>query len=362
VISRFGRYAVPVLAAACTFFCAGHAAAAECARPDGAAFRDVHWRHEQPAHPLAGQVLKGEAPIPIAADACRRTPLQQLIADVWATIRAGGFVLLGEVHDNPEHHRVRGDILWPRLDSLARPDAGKTAAVFEHIRPDQRPALETFYRKAARSRRLWRAPDLLRLLDWSNTGWPDAAMFYPLFDAALWAKMPILPGNAVRAEVRALARSGVAALPAEERVAAQAADALPKPLADALLAELEASHCGAMPAAAFAGMGLAQRYTDAVLARSLKDAAGEKGSAFLMAGNGHVRTDRGVPWHLRRLAPGRDVVAVMLLEVEDGKDDPKSYVPRDPSGDPAADYILFTPRQARPDPCEQFRRGTEPKR
>ena len=356
------RHALAGLAAVCAFLWTGHAVAAECARPGGVAFRDVHWRYQQPAHPLTGQVLKGEAPIPIAADRCQRTPLQQLIADVWVIIRAGGFVLLGEVHDNPEHHRVRGDILWPRLDSLASPAGGSTAAVFEHIRADQRAALDDFYRRAGRSRRLWRAPDLLRLLDWSSSGWPDAAMFYPLFDAALWARMPVLPGNAVRAHVRALARSGLAALPPEERSVVENADAMPGPLVDALLAELEGSHCGAMPAAAFAGMSLAQRYTDRVLAQSLMRAAGETGSAFLMAGNGHVRTDRGVPWHLRRLAPGRGVVTVMLLEVEDGKDDPKSYVPRDPAGAPAADYILFTPRQPRPDPCEQLRAAPGGKR
>jgi uncharacterized iron-regulated protein len=344
------------------FAVAGNASAAEeCRRPGGVAFRDVDWRHQQPPHPLTGSVLRGETPIPVASATCRRSPLQQLIADAWDTIRAGGFVLLGEVHDNPEHHRVRGDILWPRLKSLAGTPGGGAAAVYEHIRADQRPALATFYQQARRSRRLWQAPDLLRLLDWSSTGWPDAAQFYPLFDAALRAKMPILPGNATRGQARAVARSGIPALPPHERAAAEAADTMPQPLVGALLSELQESHCGAVPAAAFTGMGLAQRYIDAVLAQSLKDAAGEAGSAFLLAGNGHVRTDRGVPWHLRRLAPGRAVLAVMLLEVEDGKDDPKSYVPRDPAGAPAADYILFTPRQPRPDPCERFRAGADRK-
>jgi hypothetical protein len=47
----------------------------------------------------------------------------------------------------------------------------------------------------------------------------------------------------------------------------------------------------------------------------------------------------------------------MLLEVEEGKNDAESYLPRDPAGAPAVDFVLFTPRQARPDPCEAMRQG-----
>ena len=45
----------------------------------------------------------------------------------------------------------------------------------------------------------------------------------------------------------------------------------------------------------------------------------------------------------------------MLIEVEDGKTDPEAYVPRDPDGKPAADYIIFTPRAERDDPCVKMR-------
>ena len=90
-----------------------------------------------------------------------RTPLQQLIVEVWDVIRGGGIVLLGEVHDNPEHHLVREDILWPRLEPMVATGAWRPAAVFEHIRSDQQAGLDRFYDLASRSRRLWRANDLL---------------------------------------------------------------------------------------------------------------------------------------------------------------------------------------------------------
>ena len=166
-----------------------------CARHDGTSLRDVHWQHGEQKHPLIGQVFKGEQPIAAASDACTRTPLQQLIVEVWDTIRGGGIVLLGEVHDNPEHHAVRGDILWPRLDQDGVDGGLRPAAVFEHIRTSQQAGLDAFYRNAARSRRLWRAPDLLRELEWKKTGWPAAEIFYPLFDAALRAEATHLSGQ-----------------------------------------------------------------------------------------------------------------------------------------------------------------------
>ena len=63
----------------------------------------------------------------------------------------------------------------------------------------------------------------------------------------------------------------------------------------------------------------------------------------------------GVPWYVRRMAPQMQVMAVMLLEVEDGPADPETYLPRAPDGKVAADYVLFTPRHERPDPCEKMR-------
>lgn len=328
-----------------------------CERSDGAALRDIHWGHKEPPHALMGQVFKGDRPIIVASDTCIRTPLRQLIVELWDVIREGGIVLLGEVHDNPEHHAVRGEILWPRLDPRVANGNLRPAAVFEHIRATQQAQVDAFYRKAARSHRAWRASDLLRVLKWDETGWPDAEAFHPLFDAALQAKLPIYPGNAARDRMRALVRGDQTGISEEELTLLKTAQAMPEALVRALAVELEGSHCGVMPASAFGPMSLAQRYTDAHMAESLAKAAQKHGGAFLLAGNGHVRTDRGVPWYLRQMAPARKVVAVMLLEVEVGKDDAGGYAPRTPEGHWATDYVLFTPQHVRPDPCEKMRQG-----
>ena len=331
------------------------AQAAPCSRPGGASFRDEFWRVNEPAHVLMGQVLKGETPIAIAPGGCVRSPLQQLIAEIWQAIGEGGVVLLGEVHDNPQHHLVRKDILWPRWDGGA-PIANLTpGAVFEHIRADQRDSVARFYAEAARSRRRWMANDLLKMLGWEDSGWPAGKIFYPLYDGALWAKMPILAGDPPRERIRALARGDRSGIGEAELALLSLGEAMPHPLVDALNDELVASHCGVMPASAFASMNLAQRYRDAHLARALVDAAEANGAAFLLAGNGHVRSDRAAPWYVRRMAPGRTAISVLLLEVRPGETDAARYLPRDPDGRVAADYVLFTPAKERPDPCQQMR-------
>ena len=328
-----------------------------CVRADGISLRDVFWRHPAPPHPLIGEVFEAGGPIKVESAHCVPTPLQQLIVEVWRAIRSGGIVLLGEVHDNPEHHRVRGDILWPRLGRLVSTDGLRPAAVFEHIRTSQQTQLDQFYQMAGRSRGVLGAAELLHEVGWETSGWPPAKSFEPLFAGVLSASLPIYPGNAPRDRSRALTRGDEAGITPQERARLDVAHSMPEPLLRSLTAELEMSHCGAVPASAFAAMSLAQRYADAHMADVLVKAAEMHGAAFLLAGNGHVRTDRGVPWYLRRLAPSRKVVSVMLLEVQDGKAGGAGYVPRAPDGVWAADYVLFTPRHARADPCEEMRQG-----
>lgn len=260
-----------------------------------------------------------------------------------------GFAVFGEVHDNPVHHRLRAEILSWRPEIFQR-----SAVVFEHLRPEQQPALDAFFAKGSKDRGT--ADDLMRALDWDKSGWPKSEIFKPLFEVALAGQLPILPGDPARALIRKAAKEGPSALPDDERARLKLDVALPDKLQSALLDELEASHCGLMPRTAFGNMAFAQRYRDAHLADVVAKAADKHGAAILLAGNGHVRTDRGVPYYLEQMAPGRKVLSVMLVEVEDGKTDPDAYVWRDPDGRPAADYIVFTPRTERADPCEEMRK------
>jgi uncharacterized iron-regulated protein len=110
-----------------------------------------------------------------------------------------------------------------------------------------------------------------------------------------------------------------------------------------------------MPASAFGGMADGQRYRDAHLARSMVTARERHGRVVLMAGNGHVRADRAVPWHLARMAPGRSVVSVLFVEAVAEKPLPADYAQRSQTGQPVSDFVVVTPGIVRPDPCEAMR-------
>lgn len=319
---------------------------------------------DQGRHPLCARTPDGVPPAACAmVDLRSATPLVRrfkelgdlvYLIELQMAVAAADFALIGEVHDNALHHRTQAGFLTRRFDVRGRTGYAATAVVFEHIRWDQQDALDRF-KAAATASGLFQPDDLFTALDWSGSGWPDARLFYPVFQSVLTARAPIIPGDPARGRVRDVARGGLAALGADERARLKMEELLSERLADALSSELAGSHCGMLPASAVPGMALAQRYRDAHLADAMIAGAEKYGSAVLLAGNGHVRTDRAVPWHLRQRAPGKSVVAVMLVEVEDGKADPLDYVPRDPEGRPAADFIILTPRAVREDPCEKMR-------
>jgi uncharacterized iron-regulated protein len=260
-------------------------------------------------------------------------------------------LLLGEVHDNADHHRIRAQLLLALAESWG--NGSKAALIFEHIGADQEPALAAL---RAPERAASRDPsDVLAALDWEKSGWPSGRLFLPLFAAALDVDWPILPGNGPRQQASAITRDGLSALAREEMERLGLGEALPAPLQSALIDELEASHCGLVPRSTFATMADAQRYRDAHMARALADATATYGRALLLAGNGHVRSDRGVPWHLKRMAPDKPFVSVLLLEVEDAKAAPGDYVEKSPDGAPIADYVVLAPRSQRADPCVEMK-------
>ena len=108
---------------------------------------------------------------------------------------------------------------------------------------------------------------------------------------------------------------------------------------------------------AFGNMAFAQRYRDAHLADALLKAADKQTRGPARRQRSRPHRSRRCRYYLRQRAPERKVVTVMLVEVEDGKTDPQAYVPRDPDGKPAADYVVLTPRQNAPIPARPCARA-----
>jgi len=305
-------------------------------------------------HALCGQILQTARPDPEA-------PKSSCADDTWldlknaakAVLSSHGILILGEAHDSAAHHLLQAAAVR-EFAVASGSNVAKTAVVFEQIRDDQQAGLDKFADFDKNAARLATVSDLKRFLEWDKSGWPKD-IYDPLFKAVVYAGLPIYPGDVPRNAIMKAAKEGEAALAIDDRERLGLNIPLGPNLDAASIKEIEEAHCGAIPKSAFGGMAYAQRYRDAHLADAALRASDKNGSAILITGTVHARTDRGVPWYVRQRAPGKKVVSVMFVEVEDGKSDVVAYVPRDPDGRPAADYLIFTSRSERPDPCEKMR-------
>lgn len=258
-------------------------------------------------------------------------PLAALIAPLLATPLTAGplrgvsadVFVLGEVHDNPEHHRVQAEAVG---------DIAPTALVFEMLTPQQAELVTDELRGDAVA--------LGEALDWAVSGWPDFNMYYPIFAAA--PKAAIYGAGVPRDKTRKAMEIGVPRAfgdGAERYGLAHDIDA--EQLAERLNLQMDA-HCGALPLDLLPDMVDLQRLRDAMLARTTLTALDETGGpVVVITGNGHARKDWGVPSYLARVAP--QVTVFTLGQGEDGAT---------PKG--GFDMVLDAPGVEREDPCAVF--------
>ncbi len=241
-------------------------------------------------------------------------------------LRQRDVVLLGELHDNAAHHAARAQLI-SRF-------AGKTTTVVaEHLPLASRVAPR---RHGEDVRGALEASGF----DAAGWGWP---LHEPLFGGILDQGMTIVGGNLPAGMSRQLASRGEAALPDA------LADAYRRsPLTPAMLKLLDQDlidgHCGKLPDRYLPMMRMVQRATDVALASALL----QHRPSVLVAGNGHVRKDVGVPQVLNAVAPQLSVVSVAFLE----RDNESPELLQSLSS--RYDFVWLTERAQRPDPCENF--------
>ena len=255
-------------------------------------------------------------------------------------LRGARYVLLGEIHDNAQQHALRA-VLLRRLLS----DGVPSVVVFEPIDREHSAALGA---AAIATPHDVEAVITAGGLDRAGWRWP---LHRPVFVAALDGGAALAGGNLSRTDASRLVRGGAPQAPADLR-------ALIDPVLDTrwtpeqqaeLLHQVDVGHCGALPKSMLAPMALAQRARDAALALAMVQAARQAAPGarvVLIAGNGHVRRDLGVPHDLAVLEATARVVSVAFLELEDG---------RPGAVDGPYDAAWFTPRAERADPCADFK-------
>ncbi|MBL8714381.1 MAG: ChaN family lipoprotein [Myxococcales bacterium] len=275
-------------------------------------------------HPLVGRIF---SPVTGAF----------VTADVMMDSLAGAkVVLLGEKHDAPDHHRLQAAVIHALVLRTVRP-----AVAFEMIEAEQQSKVDEAISTSPGD------PDVIGdAVAWQTSGWPPFSLYRPLFVEVRSHWLPVLGAGVSRTRLQGWVGKDAPPLPPELRAQHHLDDALPEQAS--LEAELLASHCGALPKTAVGRMVLAQRIRDSVMAQTVAD----KEHAVLIAGAGHVRNDRGVPWALSRIKPGTTTRSLAFVEVEGALQEPKAYAAVFHAKALPFDFVWFTPRLDDEDPCK----------
>lgn len=258
------------------------------------------------------------------------------------------FVLLGEIHNNPDHHLLQAQLIRVMVSNGRRP-----AIVFEMIPERLQEALDAFAETGAKE-----ASDLGDILDWKELGWPDWSMYQPIADAALTAELPLVAGAIDRKTQKAFAEPN---LP-DKLTQIVNEFGLSKPLKPevmkALETEISEGHCNMMPATAIPPMIKIQRARDALMAKAMLSPKASDG-AVLIAGSGHIRNDWAVPSLIRQKLPDAKIVSVAFLEVDPDRTSPSDYSLAVDGLEQPFDFIYLTPRADLTDQCEEMRKFLE---
>ncbi|MEM7671630.1 MAG: ChaN family lipoprotein, partial [Pseudomonadota bacterium] len=232
-------------------------------------------------------------------------------------------------------------LMRQRLGVLRLEPAG---LAFEMIPEGSEEGIEIFREEGGTPR------DIGPAIGWDRLGWPSWELYRPIFEAAPEAYYS--GGAASTGELMTAIRDSAATAfgPGAERYGLDI-------LLDARLqAEVEeemvVAHCNKLPRSAARGMAEAQRLRDARFADAVvRASAAGGGRAVLITGNGHARTDRGVPAYLRISVSEMSVLSLGQIEVVPEVVDIQDYL-----GDPGLpyDYVWFSARAERPDPCASF--------
>jgi len=254
------------------------------------------------------------------------------------------FVLLGERHDNPDHHLLQAEVLRSLIAIGRRPAVG-----FEMLGLEDASAIANHLAAAPND-----AAGLGRAVNWNQRGWPDWTIYQPIAEAALQAELRIVATNLPLTVARKMSRDGRAALGPQVIRELDLDRSLPESVFASMAADIRDAHCGSAPEENLRAMVDVQRARDAQMAQSLI-VASDRDGAILVAGAGHVRIDYGIPVYLRQNAPDKRVISIAFVEVDKQKTQPQSYALPYTDGRLPFDYVWFTPRIDDEDPCEKFK-------
>lgn len=258
---------------------------------------------------LGAGLATAAPPAPKAADACAETSRWVLAggkrlqaappAAPLGEALASEVVLLGEQHDQEDHHRWQLQVL----------------AALHAQRPDLVIGFEMFPRRLQPVLDRWvngelSAREFITQSEWEQVWNFPPQLYMPLFEFARLNRIPMLALNVDAKLTRAIADKGWQGVPAAEREGV-GRPAAPQPAYRDLLRELHRSHLAGRrqagkPDNSFENFLDAQLAWDRAMAEALAARLGPAGGprrplVVGVMGSGHINFDHGVPHQLRDL-------------------------------------------------------------
>ncbi len=268
----------------------------------------------------------------LACCACTSTSVRH---DWEHRLHGNAVVMLGEVHDNAEQHQLRLDVLRRAFAAGWRP-----AIAMEQFDRERQADIDRARRE--------KPTDAQHLIDLATRGGPRAGsgwnweLYRPFVTLALEYDVPLIAANLSNADTTRIVKGGDSAVFDAASIAMLGLD---RPIAADWQAAheraIDSGHCHALPPAVWPRMARAQLARDAVMAGALRRLAGDDG-VVLLAGNGHVRRDIGVPRWLGAAWQDR-LFVVGYLETDDDATPPAVF-----------DAVVRTAPAPRADPCVEF--------
>lgn len=251
---------------------------------------------------------------------------------------SANFILLGETHSNPAHHRIQANVLQALVDQGKRP-----ALVMEQFDLEQQTEIDRILASGASQQ------DMLRhLTDLIGKGW-EAPAYQPLLDIAVRSSLPIVAANLSRESAREVGKKGFAMFGAAETDRLMLEQVWRPTKQASLTKTIRDSHCGMLPEAAVTGMVQAQRARDSVMADRLLPH--RQRGAVAIFGRGHVDKDMAVPLYLAARDAAAKTVAVALIE--QSVDESRNSLSTEEGA--RYDYVWSTPGFTETgNPCDAF--------
>jgi len=279
-------------------------------------------------HPLLGKIWDSNKEAWISAE--------QLALEM----RQYDYLLLGENHSNPDHHRLQAKLIHDLANAGQKPSVVMEMLAISSWKDQPRNWPEL-------------AP-LQQMASQRNVGW-EWDIYTPILEAVVQHKLDLFAGNIASKALHAGLMSkenkvdahSIQAVHKEYRIDTTALKTLERNIVE--------SHCGHANAELIQFMTTAQLRRDHIMTSSLLE---QDKPVVLIAGAGHVRNDYAISAQLLHKYRILSFMSVAFIEVQKDKQNPEDYLPKNNAGDlnKVFDILYFTASNTKEDPCVKFRK------